>query len=73
MSMDIGGRLAEKPQAAPAPAAPPPVKDAHPPLNTCVAVKPVRNKPRDLKSRLITLDYGTFMYLGGWGGLRTVV
>jgi hypothetical protein len=35
------------------------------PLNACVAVKPVRNQPRDLKSQLVTLDYGAF-FLTVW-------
>jgi hypothetical protein len=57
VSVPIGGRLGEKPAPVSAPA-PVMVVDKPIPLNACVAVKPVRNQPRDLKSQLVTLDYG---------------
>ena len=67
VSVPNGGRLGEKPApvAAPVVAAPVMVMDKTIPLNACVAVKPVRNVARDLKSQLVTLDYGAF-FLTVW-------
>jgi len=47
-------RLQEKPASAPAPA---PKSDLIP-LNASVAIKPRICKARDLKSTMVTLDYG---------------